>query len=399
MVYITYPVLPSCRQITFEEMLAGMENINALRSTESGFTRTYVCEYVPYELQSRRPISDLLCKLQQFNRSYNHLIENPDRRSLYYSFCIPKKSGGLRQIDAPHDELKNALRILKTILSESMLADHHTNAYAYVKDRSPVKAVQKHQRFGSNWFGKFDFHGFFPSTTPDFLERQLETIYPFNQILQSYIGRQELHKALSLCFLDGGLPQGTPISPFLTNVMMIPFDYKLTKALNKLNAGFSSNGVEVSNQFCYTRYCDDLVVSSRVHFNIKLVEKKILDILQELNAPFTLNAEKTHYGSKAGQNWMLGLMYNKDDEITVGYRKKKILKATITSYLLDKQNGKNWSLEDVQAFNGTLVYCRSIEKQTIDHIISSYSNKFNMDLMECIKADLSGNCSPAGSVD
>lgn len=397
MVYITYPVLPSCRQITFEEMLAGFEHIDSLRSTEASYTRTNLFDTVPPELACRPAVQDLIHKLTCFNQTYSHLIDEPDRRKLYHSFCIPKKSGGLRKIDAPNEELKTALRILKVILDESMLANHHTSAYAYVKERSSLNAVQKHQRFGSNWFGKFDFHGFFPSTTQAFVESQLSVIYPFNMILQNPVGGQELKRALSLCFLEGGLPQGTPISPFLTNVMMIPFDYKLTKALNRLPAGFDIDGAEVSNKFCYTRYCDDLIVSCRVNFDIRRVERKIVEILNELGAPFALNAEKTHYGSKAGQNWMLGLMYNKEGDITVGYRKKKILKATITSYVLDKHNGKQWSLEDVQSFHGTLNYYRSIEKDTIDHIISSYNNKFHMDLMECLKADMNGRCTAAVS--
>ncbi|MCL2052843.1 MAG: hypothetical protein FWG90_00155 [Oscillospiraceae bacterium] len=43
----------------------------------------------------------------------------------------------------------------------------------------------------------------------------------------------ELQKALSLCFSNGGLPQGTPISPFITNVMMIPLDHKLSNSLRQ----------------------------------------------------------------------------------------------------------------------------------------------------------------------
>lgn len=76
---------------------------------------------------------------------------------------------------------------------------------------SPPPSVTK--KFDAWWFAHFDFHGFFPSTTPGFVLSQFELIYPFNLILASPTGHAELLKALDLCFLNRALPQGTPISP------------------------------------------------------------------------------------------------------------------------------------------------------------------------------------------
>ena len=50
-------------------------------------------------------------------------------------------------------------------------------------------------------------------------------VFPFSEVMKDEKGKAELTKALELGFLDGGLPQGTPLSPTVTNIMMIPVDF------------------------------------------------------------------------------------------------------------------------------------------------------------------------------
>ena len=128
----------------------------------------------------------------------------------------------------------------------------------------------------------------------------LARIFPFSEIVKYPVGRDEFTKALSLCFLNNGLPQGTPISPFITNVMMIAIDHKISNTLRNFD----------NKRFVYTRYADDLLISCKIDFNKDLVQKLVADTLSEFNAPFGIKAEKTRYGSSAGRNWNLGLMLN-----------------------------------------------------------------------------------------
>jgi len=182
---------------------------------------------------------------------------------LYRTFHIPKSSGGLRRIDAPLPELIAALRQLKVLLEENMFALYHTSAFAYIRGRCTVDAIKRHQQNESKWFVKLDFSNFFGSTTPEFVLAMLSMIFPFSEIVKRPGGRDELSKALSLCFLNNGLPQGTPISPFMTNVMMIPLDYKISNTLRNFD----------DRRFVYTRYADDLLISCKVDFNKDLVQR------------------------------------------------------------------------------------------------------------------------------
>lgn len=315
--------------------------------------------------------------------------------NLYRTFYIPKRSSKpghmkWRRIDAPSDELANALRKLKVIFEALMDGcTYHTAAFAYVQHRCPADAVRKHAANKSNWELKLDFSNFFGSVTPEFLYKMMTQIFPFSEMIKLEGGEDALRNCLSLCFLNGGLPQGTPISPLLTNIMMIPIDHAISKGLrNNPVEVRKDNGHIVKNDYVYTRYADDIAVSNRVKFDDKRVINYINRVLAHYDAPFKLNPEKTRFGSNAGANWMLGVMYNQNHEVTVGHRRKKRLKATIANYAMDRNNGKRWELADVQQLQGEISYCKSIEEKAIEQIINNYSEKFKTDITAAIKADI-----------
>lgn len=283
-----------------------------------------------------------------------------------------------RRIDAPKDELSNALRQLKTIFEERFNALYHTSAFAYVKRRSTLDAVKRHQANESKWFGKYDLTNFFGSTTVDFVMKMFSMVFPFSEVVKHSVGKSALETAISLCMLNGGLPQGTPISPLITNIMMIPVDFKLANGLRDFN----------NQRYIYTRYADDFLVSSKYDFKFKEIEQFIVDTLASFDAPFTIKAEKTRYGSSAGSNWNLGVMLNKDNNITVGYEKKRKFQAMLASYVKDRQNGNPWDLSDIRIMEGYRNYYRMVEGETIDKLVAHVGNKLGVDIVELIKEDL-----------
>lgn len=263
------------------------------------------------------------------------------------------------------------------MLENEFFCMHHTASFGYVKHRSTYKALKRHQQNESNWFAKYDLRDFFGSTTLDFAMQSLSMVFPFCEIVKSTEGRNELYKALELGFLDNKLPQGTPLSPLLTNLIMVPFDFEFSKALRGMD-----------QRFVYTRYADDIQVSSQYEFDKKEITNKINEILKNLNAPFRINSEKTRYGSKAGRNWNLGLMLNADNEITVGHKKKRKLKVQLFNYAMDKKHGIKWDYSELSSLNGHLNHCLSIEKRTITALVEGISNKCGINIMQSIKDDL-----------
>lgn len=388
MVYITVKQSPQYHQMSLEELLFGEMDTRSQMPINPNLTntRTYAVDAVSEKFTKRIDVDKLIAKLERFNEETKELRDKP-RHDLYYEFHIPKKSGGLRKIDAPEPELKDALYHLKTIFEEDFFALYHTSAYAYIKKRSILDCLKRHQQNESRWFCKLDLSNFFGSTTLEFVMNMLSTIFPFSEVVRHPAGKQALSDALSLAFLDGGLPQGTPFSPIITNIMMIPIDFTIANALRDYK-WVNKKGEEVQQRFVYTRYADDFQVSSKYDFEYKVIEKLIVDTLSSFDAPFKLNESKTRYGSSAGRNWNLGLMLNGNNEITVGHQKKRQFQAMLSSYVMDKKNGRDWDKSDIQTMDGYRNYYHMVEPDTIDKIIEHLSKKFDVDIIKMMKDDL-----------
>lgn len=374
MVYLTVRQSPAYHQISLEELLFPDENTKQpYVNYNIGNTKTYELRSVSQRALDRIDVNALILRLCAFNASTKSLRE-VNRRDLYTFFKIPKRSGGFRQISAPEPRLMEALRELKLILELDFGALYHTCAFAYIEKRNTVSALKRHQNNESHWFAKFDLHDFFGSTTLDFVMRQLEMVFPFSEVCKNQTGKAALREALELGFLDGGLPQGTPLSPTLTNIMMIPIDYKLAKAFREFDGP----------KLVYTRYADDFIISSKHNFMWSHVQKIVIDTLREFKAPFTLNKEKTRYGSNtgAGANWNLGLMLNAQNQITIGHKKKKWFRMTLMNYARDRAQGVLWSLEDIQHVLGNYSYYTSVEGSSINDIVKDVQVKTGINVIE-----------------
>lgn len=381
MVYYTIRQSPAFHQISLEELLFPDENVKIPYMTyDPSSTKTYEVEKISEKALSKVDIASLVLKLCEFNASTKRLKE-VERSELYTFYKIPKKSGGLRKISAPEPELMEALRKLKTILEHDFGALYHTSAFAYIEKRSIVSAMKKHQSNTSHWFAKFDLHDFFGSTTLDFAMKQLGMIFPFSEVCKSDVGKTALREAIELGFLDGGLPQGTPLSPTLTNILMIPIDYKLSKALRSFE----------DRRLIYTRYADDFIISGKDPFKWIEVQNLIVNTLAEFDAPFELNRKKSRYGSNTGSgaNWNLGLMLNADNKITVGSKRKKVLKTTLTLYVKDKKRGIAWSIDDIQHILGEYSFLQMVEgRESARKFVNGIIDKVGLDPIKSMKEDL-----------
>lgn len=377
MYYITVRQSPRYHQMSLEEFWFGTDSIPRESSGNVSDTRTYCVEEISERFQSRADVPAIIRKLEDFNERTKDLRE-ADRHSLYKEFYIPKKSRGLRKIDAPNDELMNSLRELKLIFENDCHALYHTSAFAYIKNRCTVDCVKRHQQNESKWFGKYDLSNFFGSTTLEFVMSMFSMVFPFSEVVKNTAGRTALETALSLAFLDGGLPQGTPISPSITNIMMIPVDFTLANRLRDYNG----------QRYVFTRYADDFHISSKYTFKYREIEAMIQEVLASFHAPFRINESKTRYGSSAGRNWMLGVMLNKDNNVTVGYQNKKRFQRMLENFIMDTKNNIPWDISDVQVMEGLHSYYKMVEGETIDRIVAHVNQKFEVHIESMIKEAL-----------
>ena len=145
----------------------------------------------------------------------------------------------------------------------------------------------------------------------------------------------------------------------------------------------------MSNFAANTRYADDMMFSCYCSFDPMEIQEIVVNALEFIHAQFTLNAEKTHYGSRhSSKNWCLGLMWNKDNQITVGWRNLKNFRCALTNYVEAKSHDRTWELEDLQKFMGKINYYYMVEPDVIEDLIQRYNKRFNVDIIAMLKDDL-----------
>lgn len=286
----------------------------------------------------------------------------------YTVFQIPKASGGYRTIKAPSEQLMRYQVSVREILEQTLSMLPHNAAFAYVKQRSVYDAVYIHKENKSNWFLKVDLKKFFDRCTPELVIRQLEKQFPLVTLEKG--NEDELMELITeTAFLDGALPQGTPLSPTLTNQIMVAFDHSMT-------------AMAYANKLRYTRYADDLLISSKYKFDYKKVIELIKQILIDEGYPeLAINEDKTRYGSASGSNWNLGLMYNKDHEITIGHKTKRKLKFEMFMFV---KNYERMSKDDALVLNGRLEWFRSNEPKAYEKVMEWFNRKHNVNLKRMI---------------
>lgn len=378
--YITFYKTKPTVQLKFEDLFNNFHTMGPelLQQDDSHFIRKLTVWNPAFDW-SKQPIPQMQKALESIRGRvwdmYNLFQLGPETQ--YDSFLIPKHSGGMRRIDAPRPELKLLLRDIKTIFETQLKFLPHDRAFAYVKERSTKEALMEHQKNESKWFLKLDIKDFFPSCSETVIMNAMRQTFPFRPLLESPNTFQDLMIITKICLLNGGLPQGTPMSPLLTNLIMVHYDYELYRTFNDFER----------QHFVYTRYADDLLISSKYDFD----KEKVFEKVQSILYPFVLKQEKTRYGSSSGRNWNLGLMLNKNNQITVGYKRKQRLKAALFTFLQDFTNNNRWDRINTEILQGQVAYYQKIEPEYIEHTIRKYDEKFNTSFHACVSTILKAN--------
>lgn len=293
-------------------------------------------------------------------------------KNKYIEFSIPKRTGGYRKINAPVPELK----LLQQEIAYKLTHTHHRTdpfvlahnaAFAYIQRRGTVDALKVHQDNESRWYLKLDLQDFFPSFTKAFIMEQKQKLWPW-----CTIDEEVFSTLIDACLLEGALPQGSPASPMLSNICFNTFDHAIVKAVYGVPGKF----------FKYTRYADDLLISSRFDFDKETMETLIKNTLA--GSPFKIKTEKTRYGSNSGRNWNLGLMVNKDNDITIGHKRKKSLRNSLCSFCLHPNDGV-WELADLHTLRGNLSYLKMVEPAYYQELITRLNSKYSVDIDELFK--------------
>jgi RNA-directed DNA polymerase len=253
---------------------------------------------------------------------YKFLLKISNKSEKFYrSFKIPKKSGGEREISEPLPSLKEIQRwILDEILYKCSVSRY---AKAYIHKRS----IRDNARFHLNQKNvlAIDIKDFFPSL-------HFEKIYGFFVNLGYSVPVATMLS--NLCSLNGGLPQGAPTSPALSNILMLKVDKQIS-------------GFIKENDIHYTRYADDMTFSG--DFNPAKVIRFVRSVLDEEG--LRINEKKTRVRNPGQRQEVTGVIVNEKMQASREMRKK--LRQAV--YYIEKY-GLASHLEKTENFRANHIY-------------------------------------------
>jgi RNA-directed DNA polymerase len=280
----------------------------------------------------------------------------------YQSFTIKKKSGADRTIHAPVKGLKSILRSLNFVLQ--CIYEPHEAATGFVIEKSIVDNAKKH--VGHHYVLNMDLKDFFHTFDRNRVKMGF-MFEPFN-----LNGEKEPLAFLlaSLCThpfeidreVKTVLPQGSPTSPTITNILCYKLDRRLTGLANRFGA-------------IYTRYADDITFSSPHNiykdeaFNNEL--KRIIEDDQKL----AINSMKTRLQKAGYRQEVTGLIVNDKVNVSLRYVKQirmwlyywkkygneKAEQIFIRDYIAEKGHVKNMNAHLVSVLDGKLEFLKMVK--------------------------------------
>lgn len=256
-----------------------------------------------------------------------------DERLRHYRYrWLPKPSGGTRLIEEPKPLLKHFQRVLLR-----QVLDHvppHNAAHGFRQGRSALSYVDNHTGravvvhmdledfFGTissgRVYGIFKACGY-PEDVAYMLTALATNTVPASVWARApHPSRPELivaHYRLGRHLASPHLPQGAPTSPALANLAAFGLD----RRLSALSASFGMR---------YSRYADDLALSSACHLSGPEVDRLTVLVTQIAKGEgFRVNQTKLSVQHRGQRQQLAGLVVN--DRPNIDRREYDLLKATL----------------------------------------------------------------------
>ena len=247
-------------------------------------------------LKTRHDVADLL---NITDKGLRHLLYVLPKDVLYRTFEIKKKTGGMREITAPHPRIKGVQQRLLRILFDVYQPKDVTQGF--VINRSICTNAKIHIR--SKFILNIDLENFFPSINFG----RVRGLF----LAEPYKSTNDVATVLAqICCYKNQLPQGSPVSPIISNMICARLDSHLHKLARK-------------HHCYYSRYADDITISTNksvfpseiaklVDSNGKLVCKLGNSLLNTIkNNGFKVNEAKTRLQKYNERQVVTGLVSNK----------------------------------------------------------------------------------------
>jgi RNA-directed DNA polymerase len=151
---------------------------------------------------------------------------------------IPKPDGGVRQLGIPTVIDRFIQQAIAQVLTPMFEAVFSAHSYGFRPGRSAHQAVQQAQEYiaeGNEWVVDIDIEKFFDRVNHDMLMARVARVVKDKRVLKlirAYLNSGVLVNGVVM-ETEEGTPQGGPLSPLLSNIMLDDLDKELEKRGHK----------------------------------------------------------------------------------------------------------------------------------------------------------------------
>lgn len=279
------------------------------------------------DLKNAKTIHDL-AKVVGFEASALAFIlyKIPDDQK-YNSFELPKKNGGTRVIHAPDPRLSTLQQHLSNVLHACMaeieseqikalgdfnyedtkkITQKRVLSHGFVRGYS-IHTNAKHHR-NRRFVLNFDLEDFFPSIN-------------FGRVMGFFMKNKnfELERSIAVMIAqvschEKALPQGSPCSPIISNLITHLLDVRLVQIARK-------------HKCSYSRYADDITFSTNQReFPAEIAKRngQLVEVGKQINdqvkrSGFAINTKKSRLNYRDSRQTVTGLIVNKKVNVRPEY--------------------------------------------------------------------------------
>jgi hypothetical protein len=268
---------------------------------------------------------------------------------LFHKFKLKSKNGKIRDIIAPHEEIKEALQKLNSVFQYIFDKTNEDFQVAYKKGKSIVDNADIHK--SNKFIFNVDLKDFYPSCKRDLVQKYVHFFFknsPNGDVIEN--------EFLNIILHDDGLFIGSPISGTLANAIIS----KPVRYIKNIAKGF---GME------FSVYADDMTFSSNRFISQKLVENvfNLAFTKYNLDGYFKLNAKKSH-GMSNDKRRITGISINNSDEATVSRNYYRDLRVKIHKLSIGDTSNIN-----IQKMRGKIAFALMVdESKKIQRLLGKF---------------------------
>lgn len=291
-------------------------------------------------------IADRICfDLGMTNRQLLDLASSTTDK--YHCF-----SAGGRKIVAPQPDLK---------LVQCWISDYINTKFdiylpyatAYEKGSSVCRNAKLHAN--SSHFLLLDICHFFESCTQKMVRNLFSGgVYrSTNAESRLRLIADDVDLLVALSCYRGSLATGSPCSPFIANRIMASFDHEISARLG--------------DRFVYSRYSDDICISSTEWINSAEISAIVDDRLKQKG--FDLNKDKTRCFGRGHLRKITGIYLDHDGVLRLGPQRKAGLKRSLYQALM-----RECDRNHAHRVLGHLSFCKQVEPDYYNSLLAKYAS-------------------------